>query len=569
MNSRNILQRWADRRRHRDEDLSRELESHIDLESAEQRDGGLSPEQARYAAQRAFGNPTLTAEDVRETWGFARLDRFVRDLRYGARSLARSPGFTAVAVLTLALGIGANTAIFSVINALVLRPVPFSTADRIVRITSTKDGAPVPGYADGAYAGGPSATDVKDFAESSKSFEKFVVYDAWRKNVSFGASGSLPEEMNVGLVPPDYFEILDVKPFAGRLFTPDECHEGKNYVAAISVRLWNERFSGDRDILSRKIIINDESYSIIAVMPDVIPQWVERAKIDVWTPLPFSDIWSESARGSRGWGALGLLKSGASFETARSELTAIAARLANTYPVDEGIGVDVKKLADTRAGAMRSKLFLLMGAVVLILLIACVNLGNLLLARGAARGRELTLRAALGAGRGRLLAQLLAETLLLSLAGGAAGLVLAQIGIAGIERIEPKDLAQMGTMGIDWRVVGFTFIAALVTTLVFGLAPALTSTRLNLIDALNESGRSGASGPASRRLRGLLVVAEMAMSLVLLVGASLLIQSIVRLEHTDLGVSQDHLLKGHLYIPPAHYPNAQARTKFCDELGNR
>jgi predicted permease len=568
----NAVRSWLSallRRRQLDEDLNRELQSHLELEADEQQDTGLSPEQSRSAAQRAFGNATLVAEDVRATWGFVSLERLASDVRYGVRSLRKSPGFTSVAVLTLALGIGANSAIFSVVNALMLRPLPFSDPDRIVRIYSIKDGAPISGFWDGANPGGPSALDVRDFAESSHCFDKMAVYDSWRKNVSFGGSGSSPEEMHVGLVPAAYFEVLDVKPVAGRLFTQDENQEGKNYVAAISARLWNERYSGDKAILGRKLTINDESYSIVAVMPDAIPEWTEKWRIDIWTPFAFSDVWTEASRGGRGYGALGRLKAGVTLASAQSELSAIAARLAQEHPVDEGIGVALESLGDTRAGAMRPTLFLLMGAVGLILLIACVNLGNLLLGRGAARQRELTLRAALGAGRPRLVVQLLVETLLLSLGGAAAGLVLAQIAVTVLVRIQPGDLSRLGPFELDWRVVIFAILVSLVTSLLFGLAPALTATHLNLVDALKEGGRSGGSGSGGQRLRGFLVIAEMAMSLTLLVGASLLVQSITRLRRQDLGVRQDHLLKGHLYLPPIRYPDSGAITRFCDQLGDR
>jgi predicted permease len=572
MNAWNVVRLWLGtlwRRRQREDDLNRELQSHLELEAAERQDAGLSSEESHYAAQRAFGNTTIVVENVRAAWGFVWLERLSMDVRFGARSLRKSPGSTSVAILTLALGIGANTAIFSVVNALMLRPLPFSVPDQLVRIYSTQNGVPISGFWDAANPSGPSAPDVRDFAESSHSFEKLVVYDWWRKNVSFGDSVSAPEEMHVGLVPAEYFEILDVKPIIGRLFTQDENQEGKNYVAAITARLWNERYSGDKAILGRKLTINDESYSIVAVMPDVIPEWMERSRIDVWTPFAFSDVWAETSRGGRGYSALGRLKTDVTLASARSELSAIAARLAQEHPIDEGIGVALERLADTRAGAMRSRLFLLMGAVVLILLIACVNLGNLLLGRGAARQRELTLRAALGAGRGRLIQQLLIETLLLSLTGGVAGLVLAEAAVLGLAKIQPADLSKLGSVGLDWRVVVFTLLVSLVTSLLFGLAPALTGTRLNLVDALKEGGRSGGSRSSSQRLRSLLVVTEMAMSLTLLVGASLLVQSIARLQRQDLGIRQDHLMKGHLYLPRVRYPDPAAITRFCDQLGDR
>jgi putative ABC transport system permease protein len=556
-------------RRNRDMELNRELEAHLELEAEEQRDSGLTPEEARYGAQRAFGNTTLVQEDVHAIWNLVWLERFQGDLKYAARSLRKNPVFTLVAVLTLALGIGANTAIFSAIDAIMLRPLPFSAAEQIVRIYSTKSGTLID--ATGAV-GGPSPADVRDFAQLSHSFQKMVVYDTWRKNVSFSGSEGEPEEMRVGLVPAAYFEILDVQPIVGRLFTEDETREGKNYVAAISARVWRDRFGRDGAILGRKIRINDEPYTIVAVMPEGIPEWMEPGRpgpVEIWTPFAFSAVWSESSRGARGDSALARMKPGVSLEQAQADLSAIADGLAAAHPLDQGVGVAIKRISDTRVGKLRPMLFLLMGAVSLILLMACVNLANLLLARNSARQRELAVRAALGAGRGGLVRQLLAETLLLSLIGAAVGLALAQIGLASLARMHPANLSQLDAIGINWRVLVFTLSISLITSLLFGLAPALTGTRLDLVNALKQGGRSGTSGRSVHRVRNFLVVTEMAMSLMLLVGATLLVRSIMRLEHQPLGIRQDHLLKGHIYVPGARYPDSGAIARFCDDLAKR
>ena len=554
------------RDRNLEKELNRELQSHLELEAEEQRDSGLSPEEARYAARRAFGNTTTVLEDVHAIWSLVWLERFKRDLNYAARSLRKNPGFTLVAVLTLALGIGANTAIFSAIDALMLRPLAFSAADQLVRVYSIKDGIAISG------TGGPSPMDGRDFAQSSHSFQKMVVYDIWRKNVSFGSSAGEPEQMRVGLVPAAYFEVLDIEPIMGRLFTEEENQEGKNFVAAISARQWRERFGGDTGILGRKIHINDEPYTIVAVMPDTIPEWMEPwgpGLVEIWTPFAFADVWSESSRSLRGYLALARMKPGVSLEQAQADLATVAAGLAAAHPVDQGIGVIVRRVSDTRVGELRPMLYLLMGAVSLILLIACVNLANLLLARNSARQRELSVRAALGAGRAALIRQLLAETLLLSLIGGAVGLALAQTGLAILTRMHPANLAQLNSLDIDWRVLAFALLTSLLTSLLFGLAPALTGTRLNLVDALKQGGRSGSSGRATQRIRNLLVVTEMAMSLMLLIGATLLVRSIVLLEHQRLGIRQDHLLKGHIYVPGVRYPNPGAIARFCEDFATR
>jgi putative ABC transport system permease protein len=556
------------RRRDREKDFARELQSHLDLEAEQCQEAGLSLEESRYAARRAFGNITLVAEQVRAVGTSPWLEQFGRDLGYGARALRKNLGFTVVAVLTLALGIGANTAIFTAMDALLLRPLPFSQSDQLVRIFATKNGQLVSGTA----SVGPSPLDLRDYAQATRSFQNMVAYDAWRKNVSFGDSGAEPEQMRVGLVPAAYFETLAIQPIFGRLFADDENQEGKNYVAAISAHLWKTRFASDPAVLGRQLRINDELYTLVAVMPDVIPEWLESNRaglIEVWTPFALPGIWSESARASRGFSALARLKPGFTLEQAQADLSAAAAALAATHLLDHGIGVLIKPVADTRVGTLRPMLLLLMAAVALILLIACVNLANLLLARNSARERELALRAALGSGRGGLVRHLLAEALLLSLLGAAVGVALAQVGLAALTRLRPANLPQLDSMHLDWRVLVFTILISLATSLLFGLAPALTSTRLNLVDALKQGGRSVSSGPHSRRLRYFLVVTEMTLSLMLLVGASLLVQSVLRLQHQNLGIRQDHLLKGHFYLPGVRYPNPGAITRFSDDFARR
>ena len=556
------------KRRNRADEVDRELALHLELEAAELHESGLSPDDARDAARRAFGSTAMVGEDVRAVWSVGWRDALGRDLHYAARSLRKNIGFATVAVLTLALGIGANTAIFTVLDALMLRPLPFAQSDRLVRLYATKNDVPISGFG----TGGPSPLDLRDYVRASRSFDTMVAYDAWRKNVSFGTAVAEPEQMRVGLVPAAYFETLGIEPIMGRLFTDDENAPGKNYVAAIGERVWKTGFAADREILGRTLRINDEPYTIVAVMPDTIPEWMEAnraGRVEVWTPFAFADVWSESSRATRGFSALGRLKPGVTLEGAQAELTTIARGLAAAHPVDRGIGVAVKRLADTRSGTLAPMLFLLMGAVGLILLIACVNLANLLLARNSTRQRELALRIALGAGRAGLVRQLLAETMVLSVIGGAIGLVLAQAGVSALARTHPPNLPQLDAMATDWRVLAFTLSLSLTTCLLFGVAPALTGTRLNLVDALKQGGRTGTPGVRSQRMRSALVVVETAMSLVLLVGASLLVQSIFRLERQSLGIRQDHLLKGHFYLPGIRYPDPDAIARFSDEFGRR
>jgi len=555
-------------------DFRAEIDAHLQLEKERLREHGMSDEDAADTARRSFGNVTRAQEHFYESGRRLWWDHFWQDIRYALRVLRKNPGFAIVAVLTLALGIGANTAIFSVIESVMFRPLPFSNPDQILRIYSTQNGNRV------GAAGGPSPMDLKDFAQGNHTFDKMTISDTWRKNVSFAGGEAQPEQMRVGLVPGAYFEILDVKPILGRIFTEDESWVGKNYVAAISAQMWTNRFAGDPAILGQKIYINDEPYTIVAVMPNVIPEWMDQpgsngdhSAVQIWTPFEFADalgdLWTEAGRRGRGWYALGRIKTGVSIEQAEADLTTLAAGLAAAHPVDRGIGVALEKLSDSRASNLRPMLFLLMGAVTLILLIACVNLANLLLARNSVRQRELAMRAALGAERGRLVRQLLAETLVLALIGGALGLLLAQLGVSSLAKMRPEILPQLASLGVNWRVLLFTIAASLVTSLIFGLGPALAGARMNLVETLKLGTRSGTAGSGAQRMRNVLVVTEMAMSLMLLVGASLLVQSIVRLEHQQLGIRQDHLLKGHFYLPGVRYPNPGAITRFCDQFADK
>ena len=548
----------------RNADLERELRSDLELEEEEQREKGLSPEEARYAAYRAFGNPTLIREQTREAWGWALLEHVWQDTRYALRQMRKSPGFALVVVLTLALGIGATASVFSVLNAVVLRPLEFPNAHRLVEITSLKDGKPV----------GTSAPDVKDFAAQSRTFEKMAVYDEWRKNVSASPGGENAQELLVGLAPRDLFEALGVQPLLGRLFTAEEGLAGRNHVTLITESFWRTRFQRDPKILGRTLTINNQLYTIIGVVPDAIPGWINASYnqlrgLPLWEPfLPMPDVWSEQSRSGRGYGTIGLLKPGVTAEKAQADMARIAHNLAATYPVDQGMGVEVMPLENMRSGDLKPLLLLLMGAVGLILLIACSNLAALLLARNTARQREFAMRKALGATRAALVRQLLAEMLVLSVMGSGLGLGMAWGTTRALRLSDPGHLPQLLELTLDWRVVVFTLVAGLATCLFFGMAPALVSTRVDAASVLKDGGRSS-SGASRQGFRKMLVTAQIALSLMLLVGAGLLIQTLERLQNQDLGFRIDHLMHGQLYLPPAQYATPGSITEFCDRLTER
>lgn len=544
-----------------DHDLDEELHAYVELVSAEKVRSGMLPEEAYRDTCREMGGADRVKQRVRDIRAGALFDRLVRDVRYALRQMRKSPGFAAVVVLVLALAIGANASVFSVLNAILLRPLEFRNADRLVQITSVKNEKPV----------GVSGPDWRDFVTRNQTFEKIAIYDQWRKNVGASPRGDDAAEVLVGLVRPEFFEALGIQPLLGRLFTADEEVEGRNHVALITDAFWKTHYQRDPKILGRILSINDQPYTIVGVLPATIPGWLHgaQAQLPVFEPFgPDEGTWNEQSRGGRGNGAIGLLKPGVTIGKAQADLARIAENLAATHPVDREVGVSVLPLATMRTGDLRPLLVLLMGAVGLILLIACSNLAALLLARNTARQREFAVRKALGAGAAALVRQILTETLVLSLVGSACGLALAWGATRAVQTTDPGKIPQLLEVTLDWRVALFTLAAGLGTCLFFGMAPAVLSARLDAADALKEGGRTS-SGASRQGFRKVLVVAQIALSMMLLVAAGLLIQTLERLESQDLGFRVDHLVRGHFYLPPAQYPTADAITRFCDRLTER
>lgn len=490
-----------------------------------------------------------------------------QDVQFTLRRIRNEPAFTTLAVLTLALGIGASTAMFGVLNAVLLRPIPFPHPDRLVRIFSTERGDIL----------GPSPMDLRDFAAQNHTFEKMAVYDVWRKNVSFGSRSSEPEQMRVGLVPGEYFEILGIKPFIGRLFKHEENQWGNNFVAIISYSFWEARFHGDRAVLGKIIRINEEPYTIVAVMPREIPDfWVgtPKGETELWTPfVPYvrknSNVWTESSRGDRGWGAIGRLKPGVTIQQANADLQRIANGLAAEYPADHGVGVQLQPMQEDQVRDLRPVLRLLMGAVVLMLLIACSNVANLLLARNSARTREIALRKAMGAETWSLVRQFVVDNVTLGLLGGVIGCTIAWWGCATVSRVHPAQLPQLASVTVDFRVLAFAFILSLFSCVIFGTAPALVNLKADPAEALRESGRINTASRSRKHLGRVFVASEVAFAVMLLIGTGLLLQSLLRLQNQPTGFRSDHLLRTHLFLPPVRYPSTSSITAFCDEYVSR
>ncbi len=484
------------------------------------------------------------------------MDTLWKDLRFGARTLWKSPGFTLVAVLTLALGIAANTTIFSLVNSVMLRPLPYAEPERLVMLA----------------VGGKetSAADFFDWRAQSASFEQMAAMAYWSANLG---GVETPERVQGFLVTPEFFTLLGVQPFAGRAFLPAEAEAGQDGVAIISHGLWRRAFGSDPNLVGKNVPINGRPRTVVGIMPAGFQFYREA---DAWAPLAFApaDLAAVSARRARYLLAPARLKPGVTLEQAQAELNAVTRRLEEQYPqTNTGRHYRVAPLHEEVVGSIRTPLLVLLGAVGFVLLIACANVANLLLARAAARQREFSVRVALGAGRGRIVRQLLTESVLLALAGGAAGLVLTFWGgdllMAAIPRHFISGLPAMQAVEIDKAVLGFTLGVSLLTGVVFGLAPALQFSNPDLNRVLKEGGRGAGGGSQSQRLRGLLVIAEVALSLMLLVGAGLLIRSFVGLMGVTPGFDPDRLLTMQITLPQLRYPEPEKAAAFYEDVIRR
>ncbi|HWS87820.1 MAG TPA: ABC transporter permease [Pyrinomonadaceae bacterium] len=480
----------------------------------------------------------------------------LQDLRYGARVLWKKPGFTAVAVLTLALGVGANTAIFSVVNAVLLRPLPFAEPERLVRVYEKR-------LKLGRTRNVVSAPDFIDWRAQSQTFDAVAAYNSWGPSLT--GQGE-PEQLTGALASADLFRVLRAEPALGRAFSAEEDRPGAARVAVIGHGLWKRRFGSDPSAVGRSVTLDGEPYTIVGVMPASF-QFPE-AETEVWAPLAL-DPQEQSSRGSHYLSVVARLKDGVTIEQARAEMDTIAGRLEQQYQVNTGHGANVFALHDEVVGGVRTSLFVLLGAVGFVLLIACANVANLLLARGATRQAEIAVRTALGASRWRVVRQLLTEGLLLFVCGGVLGLLLAVWGVDLFVALSPAGTPRVHEIRADAWVFGFAFLVSLATGFVFGLLPALQASKPDLHGALKEGGRDRAGAGGRSRLRGLLVVAEVASAMFLLVGAGLLLQSFVRLRQVSPGFDPANALTMQLSLPASRYKDGASRAAFTKQLLQR
>jgi putative ABC transport system permease protein len=479
----------------------------------------------------------------------------IQDLRYGVRMLWKSPGFTIVAVLTLALGIGANTAIFSVVNGVLLRPLPFRDPSRLVLIAE-KSSFPIIST---------SYENYLDWRDQSHSFESMEATRAG--SITLTGAGE-PERLNVRMATAGLFSMLGINAQMGRIFLAEEDRAGGTPVALLSYGLWQRRFGGSADIIGKTINLDLQPYTVVGILPSGF-QVLQPA--DVY--LPFTP-WAKTLPDDRNWHPgivpLARLKQGVSKEQARSEMVGITKRLEQQYPdYNTGTSADVVALQDEIVQNSRPALLLLLGAVSFVLLIACANVANLLLARAASRGREVAIRTAMGASRGRVIRQLLTESVLLSLAGGLFGVIVAWAAIGLLPKIAGDSIPQGAPIGLDPWVLAFTAVVSLLTGLLFGIVPALRTAKLDLRETLNEGSRGSTAGPGQHVLRGALVAMEIALAMLLLVGSGLLLRSFSRLQEVPPGFQPDHLLVADIPLSPTAYAKPQDRYQFFDRLVER
>jgi predicted permease len=544
--------------RHGDSDLNDELHAHVQLLTDQNLRAGMSTEEAQRAARIELGGVEQVKEQVREQRLGNWLHSVLSDCRFALRQLGKSPVFTAVAILTLALGIGANTSLFSVIDTVLLRPLPFHDPDRLVSVHSMD-------FKDPGGVGDISYPAFLDWRSQSHSFDEMSVYNI----TSLTYTGSdQPESIRSAVISANLLSMLGVSPAFGRLFLEQEDQPGTgNAPVILSYELWQSHFGGDLNVLGRAVTLDDEKYTVVGVMPAHFQFPVQSNRVELWITIAHDLKGKYAMAAQRGASYLQVvcrLKPGVAIAQAQSDVLLVQLRLNKQYPDNRPRGVDVKTEADQISGDMRPVLLILLGAVGFVLLIACANVASLLLARATVRQKEFNVRFALGASRWAIIRQLLVESVLLSLLGGVLGLMIARWTTSALISMIPEGMARASDVQLDFRVLCFTFLIALATGVLFGLAPALQAARANLTREYAAGSRGSSTGPQGTRLRSALVVSQLTISFVLLIGAGLLLRSFNRLLHVDPGFHPDHLLTFVLDVPSERHPRQQ--SVFVEDL---
>jgi putative ABC transport system permease protein len=542
-----------------DQEFESELSAHLDMLTDENIRRGMPPEEARRAARLKLGGVTQLKETNRELSGLSFLETFFQDARYAFRMLRKSPGFTAVAVLTLALGIGANTAIFSVVYAVLLKPLPYANPNQLVSAfaANTQEGVP---------EDGTSYPNFEEWRAQNHVFSELATIDFHQLTLTGRGE---PSEVNTCVVTPEHFALLDVKPLQGRVFFPEDGRRGAPPVVIVSENLWRGTLGADPKILGSSIILDKRPFTVIGIMPASFRSPFINSKPEIWIPLvqdPLFGSWM-ARRGGHWLAVFGRLKSGVSIAQAQAEMDAISDRLASEFPAEnKGWTVRLVPMQKEIVGDVRTALLVLLGAVGLVLLIACANIANLLLTRATSRSKEIAVRVALGAGRGRIIRQLLSETAVLGLLGGIIGIALAYAGVQVLSSLMPENLPRLNAIRVDNAVLAFALVLSAIASVAFGLVPALFASKSNIQASLREGGgRSGESGNR-RRVRSLLAASEIALAMALLVAAGLLLRSFSKLTAVSPGFDAQHLVKAEISLPQFQYSTPQQWIAFSDEL---
>jgi predicted permease len=541
-----------------EQEMEEEMRFHLRMRTSENIERGMEPDEAEREARRRFGNVGKIKDLGRDIKGGGFMETLWQDLRYGVRTLLKTPGFTLIIVITLALGIGANTAIFSVVNAVLLRPYPYPDQDRIMWVWETKPPE--------INRTNPAPGNFLDWRKQNTVFERLVAITAVDFNLTNTGNPQRVRGVRVGA---DFFAMMGIKPGIGRDFLPDEDQPGHGDVVILGYNLWQKQFGGDPNVLNRTITLDDQSYTVVGVLP--VNTGLNIGDTDVWMPIAFT---ADRAlqRSNRYLIVLGRLKPGVTLEQARSEMNVIADQLAKQYPASNaGWKVLVRPLIEDVNGEHKPMLLLLLGAVAFVLLIACANVANLLLARAAARQKEIIVRLALGASRWRITRQLLTESVLLSTAGGILGSALAFCGLKTL--LAMSDLNDFGPrvldFSLDGRMLVFTIAVTLLTGLSFGIAPSWQASKPNMNELLKDAGRGSTDGRRRRQVRSTLVVIEIALAMVLLVGAGLMIRSLLRMQQVDLGFNQNQALTVSISLPLQKYSGKDQQSAFFRQLIER
>jgi len=539
-----------------EQDFAAEMQSNLQLHIDENLRRGMSAEEARRNALMRLGGVAQTEEMVRDRRSLPWMESFAQDFRFALRMLLKNPGFTVTAVLILALGIGANTAMFSVVRAVLLRPLAYSQPDRIVRVATL--------WKKSGHQGQVSAPDFHDWHDQSSAFERMAIYANYEIPVAVGSGANATAEFPMAtMIASDFFECFGVTPVVGREFTPDELKVGSAGAAIISYGFAVRNFGEPKLALGKALVAEGKPLNVVGVMP---PGFDFPEKTQVWIT---EGIFGEEtpSRSAHNYRVVGKLKDGVELAQAQTQMTAIGARLEEKYPdSNKTKSVAVTRLRDFLVSDYRLTLLVMLAAVGVVLLIACANLANMLLARAVGRIREIAIRAAIGAGRGRIVRQLVTESVVLGLVAAIVGVIVAYWGVKTMVALAPQDVPRLSEAGIDGGVLLFALAISLVASLVFGLAPALQVLRVDLNSALKQSVRRAGGGTLADRMRQGLVVAEIALSVILVAGAGLLIKSLLALQNVQLGITSERIVMAETSVPSVDLDSAKRGIRFYTQL---